>query len=49
MELPSKLLQRIAINTTFKTEKHMLIVMYKSHGENLSQPLQPKNKQCFKF
>ena len=46
MELPSKVLEQIAINTTPKIEKHMLIVMNKStHEEHLFQPLQTKNKQ----
>ena len=46
MELPSKLLERIAYNTRPKIEEHMLIVMDKStHEEHLSQPLQTKNKQ----
>ena len=46
MELPLKLLEQIAFNTRPKIEEHMLIVMDKSlHEENLSQPLQKKNKQ----
>ena len=46
MELPSKLLEQIALNTRSKIEKHMLIVMDKStHQEHLSQPLQTDNKQ----
>ena len=46
MELPSKLLERIAYNTRPKIEEHMLIVMDKStHEEHLSQPLQTNNKQ----
>ena len=41
MELPSKLLEEIAINTRPKIEEHMLIVMDKSaHEEHLAQPLQ---------
>ena len=37
MELPRKLLERIAYNTRRKTEEHMLVVMDKStHGEHLS-------------
>ena len=46
MELPSKLLERIAYNTRPKIEEHMSIVMDKStHEENLFQPLQTNNKQ----
>ena len=46
MELPSKLLERIAYNTRPKIEEHMLIVMNKSiQEENLFQPLQTNNKQ----
>ena len=46
MELPSKLLEQIAFNTSSKKEEHMLIVMDKStHEEHLSQPLQTNNKQ----
>ena len=46
MELPSKLLEQIAINTRPKREEHMLIVMDKStHEEHLAQPLQTNNKQ----
>ena len=46
MELPIKILERIAHNTRSKTEKHLLIVMEKStHEEHLSQPLQTNNKQ----
>ena len=46
MELPSKLLEQIAFNTTPKLEEHMLIIMDKStHEEHLSQPLQTNNKQ----
>ena len=46
MELPSKLLERIAFDTKPKIEEHMLIVLDKStHEEHLSQPLQTNNKQ----
>ena len=46
MELPSKLLENIAINTRLKIEEHVLIVTDKStHEEHLSQPLQTSNKQ----
>ena len=46
MELHSKLLEQIALNTRPKIEGNMLIVMDKStHEENLSQPLQTNNKQ----
>ena len=46
MELPSKLLERIAYNTRTRIEEHMLIIMDKStHEEHLSQPLQTNNKQ----
>ena len=46
MELPSKLLEQIAINTRPKIEEHMLIVMDKStHEEHISQPLQTNIKQ----
>ena len=46
MELSSKLLEQIAINTRPKIEEHMLIVMDKStHEEHLFQPLQTNNKQ----
>ena len=49
MELPSKLLERIAYNARPKIEEHMLIVMDKStHGEHISQPLQT-NIQQFKM
>ena len=45
-ELPSKLLEQIAINTRPKIEEHMLIVMDKStHEGDFSQPLQTNNKQ----
>ena len=45
MELPSKLLEQIALNTRPKIEEHMLIVMDKSTHEHLFQPLQIINKQ----
>ena len=46
MELPSKLLERIAYNTRPKIEEHILIIMNQStHEEHLSQPLQTNNKQ----
>ena len=46
MELPSKPLQQIDINTRPKIEEHMLIVMGKStHEEYLFQPLQTNIKQ----
>ena len=46
MELPSKLLEQIALNTRPKIEEHMLIVMDKStHEEHLYQLLQTNNKQ----
>ena len=46
MELPSKLLEQIAFNTTSNIEEHMLVVMNEStHEEHLSQPLQADNKQ----
>ena len=46
MELPSKLLEQIALNTRPKIEERMLILMYKNyHVEYLSQPLQTNNKQ----
>ena len=46
MELPSKLLEKIAFNTRPKIEEHMLIVTDKStHEEHLSQPLQTNKKQ----
>ena len=45
MELPSKLLEQIALNTRPKIEEHMLIVLNKStQEEHLSQPLQTNNK-----
>ena len=45
MELPNKLLEQKAFNTRPKREKHKLIVIDKStHGEHLSQPLQPNNR-----
>ena len=46
MELPSKLLEQIAVNTRPKIEDHILIVMDKStHEKHLFQQLQTKNKQ----
>ena len=46
MELPSKLLEQIAINTRPKIEEHILIIMDKfTHEEHLSQPLQTNIKQ----
>ena len=46
MELPSKILEQIALNTRPKIEEHMLIVMDKStHEEHLFQTLQTNNKQ----
>ena len=46
MELPSKVLEQIALNTRPKIEEHMLIVMIKStHKEHLSQPLQTNINQ----
>ena len=46
MELPSKLLEQIALNTRPKIEEHMLIVMDKSnHEEHIFQPLQTNIKQ----
>ena len=46
MELPSKLLERIAFNTRAKIEEHILIIMNQStHEEHLSQPLQTNNNQ----
>ena len=46
MELPSKLLVQIVLNTRPKIEEHLLIVMINStHEEHLFQPLQTNNKQ----
>ena len=46
MELPSKLLEQIALNTRAKTEENMLIVLDKStHEKHLFHPLQTNNKQ----
>ena len=46
MELPSKLLEQIALNKRPEIEEHLLIVLNKSiHEEHLSQPLQTNNKQ----
>ena len=45
-ELPSKLVEQLALNTRPKTEEQMLVVMDKSiDEENLSQSLQTNNKQ----
>ena len=46
MEVPSKLLEQIAYNRRAKIEERLLKVMDRStHKENLSQPLQLKNKK----
>ena len=46
MELPSKILERIAFNKRPKIEEYMLVFTDKStHEEHLSQPLQTNNKQ----
>ena len=46
MELPGKLLEQIAFNTSPKIEEHILIIMDKStHEEHLLQPLQTNIKQ----
>ena len=46
MELPSKLLEQIALNTRPKIEQHIFIVMDKSTQEELlSQRLQTNKKQ----
>ena len=46
MELPSKLLEKLAYNTRTRVEEHILIVMDKSaHEEHVSQPFQTNNKQ----
>ena len=46
MELHSKLLEQIALNTRPKIEEHILIIMDKStHEEHLSQPIQTNNTQ----
>ena len=46
MELPSKILEQIAINTRSKVAEQVLIVMDKStQKEPLSQTLQTNNKQ----
>ena len=46
MELRSKFLEQIALNTRDKIEEHMLIIMDKStHEEHLSQSLQTNIKQ----
>ena len=46
MELPNKLLEKIAFNTRPKIDEHILIVVDKcTHSEDLSQPLPAKIKQ----
>ena len=46
MELPSKILEQIALNTSPKIEEHVFIVIDKStHADHLYQPLQTNNKQ----
>ena len=46
MELPSKFLEQIALNTRFKIQEHVLVVMDKStFKEHLYQPLQTIRKQ----
>ena len=46
MELPSKILEQIALNTRPKIEEHLLIVIdISTHEEHLSQPLQTNNYQ----
>ena len=46
MELPTKLLEQIALNTRPKIEEHKLIIMDESsHEEYLYQPLQTNNNQ----
>ena len=45
MELPTNLLEKMALVKRPKIEKHMLIVVVKSiHEEHLSQHLQTNNK-----
>ena len=45
-ELPSKLIEQVALNTIPKIEEHILIVMDEStNEEHLSQPLQTNIKQ----
>ena len=45
MELPSKIIERIAFNTRLKIEEHVLNNLDNSiHEEHLSQPLQTNNK-----
>ena len=45
-ELPSNLLEQIALNTRPEIEEHKLIIMDRSTlEEHLSQPLQTNNKQ----
>ena len=45
MELPSKLLERIAYITQPKIEEHMLNMDKSTHEEHLFQSLQTNNKQ----
>ena len=46
MELPSKKLKQVVLNTRTELEEHMLIIMDKrTHEEHLAQPLQTNNKQ----
>ena len=46
MELPSKILEQIALNNRSRIEEHVLIGLDKStHEEHLSQPLQTNIKQ----
>ena len=46
MDLPNKIIARIAFITKPKIEEHWLIVMDKStHEESLSHPLETNNKQ----
>ena len=46
MNLASRILEQIAVNTRAKIEEYMLIVMDKStHEEHLSQSLQTNNKR----
>ena len=48
MDLPGKLIDQIAFNTSPRIGEHMLIVMVKSHQEgHLSQPLQIHKKKQF--
>ena len=46
MELPTKKIEQLAVNTRSSVEEHILIVMDKNaYEEHLCQPLQTKNKQ----